>query len=665
MSSKYPHIFTPLEIRGVLFKNRIWQAPPGCFFAADERGFVTDRFVEYFRQYARGGTAVCTVGNCTIDITESCDEPGQLQLSDPGCVQPLKRFAEMCSAYGGQGSLEITHNGKDIRYDVLGHAPYSASSFVTAAERVLAAKAGREPQPTIEMTKEHIRATVEKFAKAALYCKQAGMRICMIHGAHCNLIPQFASPCFNRRTDEYGGSLENRARFACEVLDAVRAAVGPDFVIEYRVSAEEFLPGYMHFDELLDFIGIIKDKIDILHVSNGLHDLYGDRKYMQYLLPTFPMPQKLNVEYAAKIKERYPDLTVAVVGAIKDIAMAEEIIASGKADIVAMNRALHADYEMPRKFAEGREWEHVPCLRCGSCFRLASPHTAKLCSVNPMWGRYAEYPEGRLPKAAVKRKVAVIGGGPGGIEAVKWLLQRGHDVTLYEKASVLGGHVRDGVAAPFKADLREYLHYLETFAARCGARVLLNTEATPELLEKEHYDAIIAAVGAEPVKLSIPGADLPHVHWAPDADNGKVPCGENVVIIGGASVGTETAIDLAAKGKHCTVLMRSKDEDHNYIVAEEYLLGMSEEAGVVRMGGWKPVEIRERSVVAENLDSGERIELPADTVLMAAGMKPRTVQALRFAHCCPETNFFIIGDAYRSGDVRDAVWQAFEVARYL
>ena len=663
--SRYPHVYQPLEIRGVTFKNRLWQAPPGCFFAADEHGFVTEKFVEYFRQYARGGVACCTVGNCTIDINESCDEPGQLELSDPGCVQPLKLFTEMCEAYGCQASLEITHNGKDIRYDVLGHAPYSVSSFITPAERNLAARAGREPQPTVEMTKEHIHETVRKFARAASFCKQAGMKICMVHGAHGNLIPQFASPYYNRRTDEYGGSLENRARFAIEVLDAVREAVGEDFVIEYRISAEEYHPQQMHFDETLEFIELIRDRIDLLHISNGLHDLYGEVEYLRYLLPYFTLPQNLNVEFAAAVKKRFPDLPVAVVGAIKNVAAAEEIIAAGKADIVAMNRALHADYDMPRKYAEGKEWQHMPCLRCSMCFRMASPHTAKLCSVNPMWGRFAQYPDGVLPRAHEKKKVAVIGGGPGGIEAMKWLLQRGHDVTLYEKSEHLGGHVRVGVAAPFKVDLLEYLHYMEDFASHCGGKVLLGTEATPELLREGDYDAIIAAIGAEPAIPDIPGASLPHVHWAPDADSGLVPCGDRVVIIGGNTVGTEVAASLAMRGKQVTLIKRSADGGPAMQITKNDLIRMAEEHGAKRICGLRPVEILPDRVVAESIDSGERIELPCDTVLFATGMTPRHAEAMRFAGCCPETSFFIIGDAVRSGDVRDAVFQAFEAARAI
>ncbi len=668
MSSKnqYPHVFSPFIIRGVLFKNHLEQAPPGCFFSADENGFVTDAFVSYFRQYARGGVAVCSVGNCTIDISESKDEPGQLQISDPACVQPLKYFAEMCESYGAHGSLELTHNGKDTAYENVLHAPYSASSYITVAEQRRAKLLGREPVATIEMTKEKIRQTVEKYAAAALHCKQAGMKMCMVHGAHGNLIAQFASSYFNKRTDEYGGSMENRARFACEILDAVRAVVGENFVIEYRISADEEHPDQMHFPETLEFINYIKEKVDILHVSSGIHDLWGEPYYMRFMLQNYTMDRMYNVHFAAEVKKAYPGLIVATVGSIKDVAMAEDIIASGKADIVAMNRALHADYDMPRKYAEGREWEHMPCLRC-ACFRMASPHTSKLCSVNAIWGRFKEYPEGRLPLAAVPKKVAVIGGGPAGVEAMKWLLQRGHAVTLYEKSSHIGGHVRDAVAAPFKQDLSDYLGYMEAFSEHCGARVLLNTEATPELLDAENYDAVIAALGADPIMPKLPGADKPHVHWAPDAENGAAHCGENVVIIGGSSVGTEASINLAMqnKGKKVTVLEMAKEVDLMRTGAASDLLALSEQYGVKRFLGWKLLEIKDSSVIAENADTNEKREFNADTVLMAIGLRPRRTEALKFCHCCPESGFIIIGDCAEAGDVRSSVWTAFEATRYI
>ena len=418
----------------------------------------------------------------------------------------------------------------------------------------------------------------------------------------------------------------------------------------------------MRFPETLEFIRYIRDKTDILHVSAGLHDLYGEPWYLRYLMTNYTMPQQFNVHFSEAVKRAYPELKVAVVGAIKDPGQAEEIIACGKADLVAMNRALHADYDMPRKYAEGKEWQHMPCLRC-SCFRLASPHTAKLCSVNPMWGRFREYPEGCLPLAPAKKKVAVIGGGPAGIESVKWLLQRGHDVTLYEKEAAVGGHVRDAVSADFKQDLRDYLHYMEAFAVSCGARILLNTEATPELLAAEGYDAVIAALGSDPLLPRFPGAEKPHVHWAPDAENGRVPCGQQVVIVGGSSVGTEASIHLAGEGRQVTVLEMAEQVDLWRTGAASDLLEMSREKGVERLLGWKLLEIRDHEVLAERVSTGERRQIPADTVLLAVGMKSRRAQALPFAHLCPETSFYIIGDAARTGDIRDAVFQAFEVCR--
>jgi len=252
---------------------------------------------------------------------------------------------------------------------------------------------------------------VGKYARAALYCKQAGMKICMIHGAHGNLIAQFASSYFNKRSDEYGGFLENRARFAREVLNAVRAAVGENFVMEYRISADELHPEQMRFPETLEFIKYIKDSADILHASAGIHDFWGEPCYMRYLLQNYTMDRMYNVHFAAEVKRTYPDLMVETVSSIKDPAMAEEIIASGKSDIVAMNRALHADPEMPRRYAEGR-YALPTLLLLPPC----KPSCIQALLRQPLWGRYKEYPEGgreekgrrnrRRPRRRRGRKVA-------------------------------------------------------------------------------------------------------------------------------------------------------------------------------------------------------------------------------------------------------------------
>ena len=663
MGSDYEHVFSPITIRGVTFKNRIELAPPSALQGGDERGFVTDKFLAGFRQFARGGIAIVTVGNCTIDLTESNDEPGQLEIKYPEQLEGMAKFNKMVDSFGAVACLELCHNGCWTDYETIGRRPYSSSSFVTVAEQKRAAKLGREPYPTIEMSREKIKETVDKFANAAYMCKKAGMKMVMLHGAHGNLFAQFMSPYYNKRTDEYGGSTENRARFSCEVLDAVRAKVGEDFVIEYRISAEEFHPEQTHFDETLRLIEYIKNKVDILHVSGGLHDVWGEPWYMLYMFQPYILDQMYNVHFAADVKKAFPDLIVNTVGSIKDIRQAEEIIATGKADFVSMHRALNADFDMARKFAEGREYEHVPCIRC-QCLR---PGVIKEgpCTVNPMYGMYQEYPEGRLPYAKEKKKVAVIGGGPAGIEAVKVLVERGHDVTIYEKNSEFGGNVANGCAASFKKDLREYLQYMRLFGNAAKVRKFMNIEATPEMITKERYDTVVMAIGADPIIPKVPGWDLPHVHWAPDAENGRAEVGGRIVIIGASSVGTEAGIHFAMEGKQVTVLDMDPNCNLNSTGAQYFLEKMAEQYHVERKLGWKLLEIRNDCVVAEDVATGEKREFPADTVLMAVGLKAKKNEAMKFYDSCPATNLIMIGDCKETGDIRTAVHSAFHSLRHL
>ncbi|MDR0819192.1 MAG: FAD-dependent oxidoreductase, partial [Oscillospiraceae bacterium] len=516
-SGKYPHVYTPIQVRGAYYKNRLCQSTPGAGGTGDENGHITQRTLDYFRPVARGGAAVVTVGNCSIDTNECYDEGNQIDLADDSIIRSLTMFADMCDKYGTIGQLEINHNGAtqgNVAGTKAGETGWAPSAIITEAEILRAKMANREPIPTREMSKEKIAETVKKFADAAGRCAKAGMKTVQFHGAHGNLLAQFLSPYFNKRTDEYGGSVENRSRFACEVLDAVRAAIGEDVVIEYRMSSEEHEEGFAHFPEILEFVGLIKDKVDILFVSGGLHDTQGKPERMRPMVPPYSYPQMMNVERAGIIKKKYPELLINVVGGIKNPAQAEEIIASGKADFVSFMRALIADPDMPTKYATGREWEHTPCLRC-QCMKI-DKHGRFIgpCTVNPMASFIDQYPELKVGKAPVKKKVAVIGGGPGGIQALKTLLERGHDVTLYEKLPEIGGQVIKAALPDFKIDIREYLTYLRGFAAHSKAQILTGVEATPELIAIENYDALIAAIGAKPLILNIPGVE--RAKWAPD-----------------------------------------------------------------------------------------------------------------------------------------------------
>ncbi len=669
MSSSYTHVFSPIRIRGIDFKNRVTLAPPSPN-VANQDGTMTRDFVDWMRPFASGGTAILYVGNATVDKAECHDEETQIDLGTDKCVLPLSWYSEMAAQYNCHASFEVNHNGKDTAFETVGHPPYSASPIITSSEITRAKRLGRDPIPAIEMTHEKIAETVDKFAMACSRMQQAGMDIALIHGGHGNLISQFMSPLYNFRKDEYGGSTENRARFAIEVCDAIRKKVGPKFVIEFRISADEIAPEGMHFDETLRMIEYLQDHIDILHVSAGLHSDF-DFKYYRNWCQNYLMPRGFNVHYARDVKKAFPNLLVTTVGSITSLDMGEEIIANGWADFVAMCRPLMADPEMPRKYAQNRPEDRRPCLRCDACARFFPPRPLN-CAVNPYSGVFKEIRYGLVPKAPVQKKVAVVGGGPAGLYAMMALCDRGHDVTLYEKTDQLGGNVVPAAYPPFKIDCQDYLKWLLREAGKYPAKVLLNTEATKELLDKEGYDALVIAVGSKPlVPSKIPGIDKAHVHWAPDAEMGKVPAGDKIVIVGGGAVGLEAAIDFKNMGKDVTVVEMLGPEAHRMSLmksskhAGSEMLEILEQLKIpLRLNNCLE-EVRDDKVICKDLVTGTLTEYPCDTVLLSLGMVPLhdVVDSLR--HSAPETEVFIVGDALDVGNISTATNGGFQAGLHI
>ena len=670
MGSKYSHVFNPIRIRGIDFKNRITLAPPSPNLASED-GLVTHDFVDWFRMFARGGVCTIYVGNCSIDITESRDEAYQLNMNQEKAIRPMTWFADMGKQYGCHASFELCHNGENTRFDTVGHAPFSASSYLSENEIAAAKRNHRDPVPSIEMTKEKIQETVEKFGEAAGRMKRAGMDICLVHGGHGNLISQFTSPLYNKRTDEYGGETKARARFAIEVCDSIRRHCGEDFVIEFRISADEIAPEGMHFDETLELIGYLKDHIDILHVSAGLHSDFN-MKYFNNWCQNYLTDHCFNVHFARDVKKRYPDLLVNTVGSIMSIDYAEEIIANGWADFVSMCRPLMADPDMPIKYAEDRPEDRRPCLRCNTCMNHLFVPKPIWCAINPISAMTSELKDGLVPKAPVKKRVAIVGGGPGGIQAMQTLLDRGHEVTLYEKTGELGGNVIGAAAPPFKVDAQDYLKWMRHTAEQCAARgavIKMNTECTKEILDREGYDAVVIAVGGTPViPERIPGIHKPHVVWAPDAELGKVPVGEELVVVGAGQVGLEAALDYAKLGKKVTVIEMMDEAAMSMQRGARYILKKKEEDNIAFdiLCSTALEEVKDDCVVAKDVESGELKEIKADTVLLAMGIRPNLELVDELRHSCAETSVAIVGDCNnKAATISEAVNQAFQACLHI
>jgi len=672
MASQFTHLFKPIKIRGVDFKNRFVLAPPSPNLASFE-GLVTTQFVEWFRAFARGGASILYVGNSSIDITECKDEECQLDLANPHSALPLSWYAEMCKEYGCHGSLEVNHNGKDTLFETVGHLPFSSSPIPGDTEKMRARLEGREVRNPIEMDQAKIDETVMKYARACYNMKRAGMDVALLHGGHGNLLAQFTSPHYNKRTDKYGGSTENRARFAIEVVEKVRELCGEDYVIDYRISADEIIEDGMHFEETLQLMKILKGHgVDMFNVSAGLHS-EGMMAYLKYWLQDYTMARGFNVHWTEKIKDYFQgDIILTAVGSIVNIDQAEEYIAKGYCDFVAMCRGLMADPDMPKKAAQNRPEDIRPCLRCNACVQRlgggAGPNGPKEmnCAINPLLGLTRIIKESDLPLARRKKKVAVIGGGPAGLQALFTGVERGHDVTLYEKTDRVGGQIIHAAVPPLKIDMRDYLKWLEVQTQKIvkegKARVLLSTEATPKLIEMEGYDAVIIAVGAEPLIPNVPGIGKPHVLWAPDAATKyKDKVGGKVVVIGAGDVGMEAAHDFAEEGKSVEVIDMIDPPTFRF----NPLYSLLKDKGVEIRYNTTLVEVTDRGIVVRGKD-GDSFEIEADNVLLAAGMKINSALVESFRHCAPETECVVVGDAKAvGGNITMAVNPAFQAVYHL
>jgi len=539
MSSQFRYLFTPIKMRGVTIANRLVNAPHGTRMIEGISNYPTEQLAYYLAERAKGGVGLIVVGVCTVHPT-GLVEPRTGSLMEDGAIPHHRLVTDMVHQYPPTKIFaQLAHNGRE------------GTSWVTKLPQ-WGPSAVPDPfcrEVPHEMEVEEIDELVEAFARAAGRAISAGYDGIEIHAGHGYLLDSFMSKFSNKRVDEYGGSLENRMRLTFRVIDAIRAEIGEAVPFGIRIVADEFVDGGLTLEETTEIAKRLEatGKIDYISASQGIYPT------VEIIVPEMSFPMAAFVPLQARIKEAVENIPVMVVGRINDPVLAEKILADGQGDMIGMARPLIADPELPNKAKEGRLDEIRTCNACNVGCR-GGPHRGMsiMCLQNPAVGHEKELGIGTMKSAQVRKKVMVVGGGPGGLKAAEVAAERGHQVTLYEKSNELGGQVLIAAKAPTRDDFAGCVRYFVTQIERLGVKVNLGIEVTPELVEEEKPDAVVVATGSTPDVPPIPGADGDNVFNTWQVLNEEVEIGDRVIIVDSGESAWKfciTADFLAQRGK--------------------------------------------------------------------------------------------------------------------
>lgn len=639
MVNRYKTLLSPFKVGNVVFRNRMFTAPMGLHALQGGELYPTEAIITHYANKAKGGAAVVTCsGTGAYPVTPDRDHMAY-DLYIGHSQHYLAQLADAIHFYGAKASMEIQAATKEAGYYVSGGLMVPGPGMVPG-------------QPTKELTKEMLEDIKQNLKDQVKILKRIGFDMCMLHMAYdMGLFGGFLSLKTNQRTDEYGPqSLENRLRFLNECCDAIHEAAGKDFLIELRMSGQ--LPEGAGFtiDDACEMAKIVENHADILHVHAGT----GWEAHCMSFEPDTP-----NLWMAQKIKESGAKIPVLTIGGYQDLDEMEAALAEGKADLISMARGWLADPNLGTKAYENRGEDVVPCVKCMRCHDSACiDGVTFVCTVNPVMG--IEHKLEQIDKpAAASKKVAVVGGGPAGMQAAITCAERGHRVTLFEEKDVLGGQLNFADYAEFKHSLAKYKDWLIYQLQKSSVDVALGVKATKEMLVQGNYDVVIAAVGASPLILPIPGADL--TTPACDIYGHEDKLGKNVVVIGGGQVGCETALHLVQQGHDVTVLeMQEKilvDASASYRNRLTRNMGYHENLKTVT--GGRCTGISKKGVSYVDADGTEQL-LPADSVVMAAGMRPRQADATALYD--PAYRLYTVGDCDKAANVQKAVRAAFSAA---
>lgn len=664
---KYEKLLSPITIRGKEYKNRALAAPTGFFF------FITDENAPYYRmirERAEGGFASVCSGEITVNNEEASRSNGYTDVPDEkGSFFPLaKKAAKIIKDNNAIAMMELSHLGAIADRSERCLHPWGPVHFTR-----------EDGVEVLAYQREMMDKTIKDYCDCALYAKHAGFDGILIHGGHGWQFAQFLSPLENTRTDEYGGSLENRMRFPLEVLRAVRDTVGEDFIIELRMSGSDRWPGGTNAEDIAEFSTHLSGLVDILHISSG----HYYRSYRTLEFSSLYSNHVCNEDSARIIRKKCPkDVKMGLIGGINSPEDAERLLEEDIVDFVIFGRQAFADPDFMNKVASGRAEDINRCVRCMRCYSGSHEHVKELeylekyhitkemelerdaqkaslhewhcfCTLNPKtWGMgFMKRPE--FPKFETRKKVLVIGGGIAGLSTARYACDKGHDVTIVEKSDRLGGilYFLDNDKA--KYDLRNFRDLMIQRVKERPIEIIYNTEVTPEFLKGYKADVVVIAIGSKPSMPPIPGIEK--TYPAQDVYGKGSQIGPNVVILGGGMVGAETAIELAEEGCHVTIVE----------MAERLILGARnmaftcvmdklDELGVQSFVNTTCMEVLDDGVRVRN-EEGQTYTIPADGVVAALGLKPLSDQVELLKNAVPENaKYYVIGDCNVVDRVGDA-----------
>ena len=638
------HLFSPFTLKGRTIKNRC-VVPPMVSNFCNHDGTATERFIAYHEAKARGGFGMIITEDFAIDPRGKgfVDIPGLYNDDQsPGFAEFTKRIHK----YDVVLIAQIYHCGRQTSSAVIDGKEVWAPSAIPCPF---------SPDMPHEMTIEEIKKTISQYGDTARRAEAAGFDGIEVHGAHGYLIAQFMSPYSNKRTDEYGGNLINRMRFALEVVNDIRSKVSPNFIVGYRISADEFVAGGRTIEDTKAIIPYLeKAGIDYVHATAGVY------RSFEAQIPSMYGRHGWIGDLAAEIK-KITTLPVISVGRHNDPHTANAVLASGKADLISMGRQSLCDPDTPNKAREGRFEDIRTCIGCHhGCVGGLLQNIPISCVLNPTLGHESEF--GPVEKTDSPKNIMVVGAGPAGLQAAISAAQAGHKVSVFEKKRWVGGQFRLGAVPVAKGEIINFINWQMNELKKLGVEVKTNTEVDLNMVMEAAPDIVIAATGAEPIIPGIPGVKKPMVTTAHAVLEGSVNPTGNIVVIGGGCVGAETANHLASNLKSVTLIeMLGQLASDEVVVPRWDLLADLEKNRVNVRLNTKVKEIKDDGVI---VICGDREEfIPADSVILAVGAKPNNV----FAEVLTQAGYDVrtLGDAVKAGLVGDAVMQGFLLGREL